>query len=62
MIVQADEYERSGGHVLQEFFDSTATAFKHKEVISWAEALRLDRDERRKEEEKMSSSKDNSSV
>jgi putative hydrolases of HD superfamily len=33
MIIQADEYERQQGVRLQDFFDSTATAFSHPEVI-----------------------------
>jgi 5'-deoxynucleotidase YfbR-like HD superfamily hydrolase len=32
MIIQADEYERQQGVQLQDFFDSTATAFSHPEV------------------------------
>ncbi|KAI8073369.1 HD domain-containing protein [Gongronella butleri] len=39
MIVQALEYEKSDGKVLQSFFDSTQGKFQHPTVKAWAEAL-----------------------
>lgn len=33
MIVQADEYEKQQGKVLQSFFDSTESSFHHPEVV-----------------------------
>ena len=46
MIVQADEYEREQGLVLQDFFDSTKGKFKNKVVKGWVEELVTKREER----------------
>jgi putative hydrolases of HD superfamily len=44
MILQADEYERTQGKDLQDFFDSTEGKFDHPEVMSWDKLLRESRD------------------
>ncbi|KAI8804277.1 HD domain-containing protein [Cladochytrium replicatum] len=43
MIVQALEYEKRHGKVLQSFYDSTRGKFKHPKVIEWAEELYKER-------------------
>ena len=43
MIVQADEYEKEHKQLLDSFFESTKSSFKHSEVLSWANYLREQR-------------------
>ena len=45
-ILQADEYEREQGTLLQDFFDSTQGKIKTPLVASWASELRRQREER----------------
>jgi hypothetical protein len=47
MIIQANEYEkRHPEKRLESFFKSTMNDFKHPEVLSWANALREERNQR----------------
>ena len=46
MIVQADEYERANGVILEDFFSGTHDSFTHYEIRSWAEELRRNRNTR----------------
>lgn len=43
MVVQADEYEKVTGRVLEPFFASTAGFFSHPEICAWDAALRARR-------------------